>query len=183
MNIEIIENKYRKLIDKALAIMTELNDPVHGLEHMKGVVGNTILLLEKVSDADKEVCLLAAYWHDVGRVCGKPGHGLKSAQMLKEELKTLEYDAEFIEKCYKAIYKHDETDIPDTLEGIVIKDADKIDYLGVKRWKECINRNVRTPRIDQNPKSKLLLDCSKTIYDKKAKEWLSYLESVVMKRE
>ena len=47
MNIEIIENKYRKLIDKALAIMTELNDPVHGLEHMKGVVGNTILLLEK----------------------------------------------------------------------------------------------------------------------------------------
>ena len=84
MTIGEIENKYRKLIEKAITIMAELKDPIHGLEHVKGVVDNTVMLLEKIPNADKEVCLIAAYWHDVGRRHGKPGHGLKSAEMLKK---------------------------------------------------------------------------------------------------
>lgn len=47
MNLQEIENKYKELIDKALRYTEELNDPVHGVGHVKGVVKNTWLLLEK----------------------------------------------------------------------------------------------------------------------------------------
>ena len=90
---------------------------------------------------------------------------------------------EFIDKCYKAIYMHDDVDVPDTIEGILVKDADKLDYLGVRRWRECIEKKVRTPRIDPDLKSKLLLDCSKEIYDEKALTWLNYLKGVVMDKK
>ena len=181
MNIEQIEIKYKELIEKAIDIMIEINDPVHGLEHVKGVVDNTILLLEKVTNVDKEVCILSAYWHDVGRKYGKEGHEVKSAEMLKVELINRKYDNEFIEKCYNAICNHGEKDIPSTIEGIVIRDADKLDNLGIRRWRECILKNVRTPRIILNLKEKLLImEYSKEIYDKKAKEWLNYIKEITI---
>lgn len=181
MTIEEIEKKYSELINKALAITKELDEPVHGIGHIMGVVENTILLLEKEPAADKEVCILSAYWHDVGRKDGKKGHGLKSAEMLKEELINLNYDEAFINKCYQAIYKHDEKDIPDTIEGKIIKDADKLDNLGIKRWKECIDKDIRPPRIIPNLKENmLLLEYSKDLYNEKAKKWLNYLKSITI---
>lgn len=181
MTIEEIENKYNKLINRALTMIEELDEPVHGIGHIKGVVENTILLLAKEPIANKEVCILSAYWHDVGRKYGKKGHELKSAEMLREELTSLNFDEEFIDKCYKAIYKHGEKDIPDTIEGIIIRDADKLDNLGIKRWKECINKDIRPPRIIPNLRENmLLLDYSKNLYNDKAKEWLNYLKSITI---
>lgn len=182
MNINEIEGKYKGLINKALEIMEDLDDPVHGIEHMRGVVDNTITLLNNQNEADKEVCILSAYWHDVGRKYGKEGHELKSAEMLKQELMSLNYDNDFIEKCYKAIYKHGEKTIPDTLEGIIVRDADKLDDFGIKRWKECINRNVRTPRIILGLKDKLILDYSKRLYNEIVEEWLEFLREITISK-
>lgn len=182
MNINEIEGKYKGLINKALEIMEDLDDPVHGIEHMRGVVDNTITLLNNQNEADKEVCILSAYWHDVGRKYGKEGHELKSAEMLKQELMSLNYDNDFIEKCYKAIYKHGEKTIPDTLEGIIVRDADKLDDFGIKRWKECINRNVRTPRIILGLKDKLTLDYSKRLYNEIVEEWLEFLREITISK-
>ena len=181
MTIEEIKNKYNDLINKALSIIEENDEPVHGIGHINGVVNNTILLLEKYPEADKEVCLLSAYWHDVGRKYGKKGHELKSAEMLKEELINNGYEEDFADKCYKAIYKHGEHDIPETFEGILVRDADKLDDLGIERWKECIEKNQRLPRIILGLKENLLkLDYSKEIYDQRAEEWLNYLRSIVL---
>lgn len=182
MNINEIEGKYKGLINKALEIMEDLDDPVHGIEHMRGVVDNTITLLNNQNEADKEVCILSAYWHDVGRKYGKEDHELKSAEMLKQELMSLNYDNDFIEKCYKAIYKHGEKTIPDTLEGIIVRDADKLDDFGIKRWKECINRNVRTPRIILGLKDKLILDYSKRLYNEIVEEWLEFLREITISK-
>lgn len=79
----------------------------------------------------------------MGRKYGKAGHSLKSAEILKEELLKLNYDELFIEKCYKAIYKHNEKELPDTIEGIIIRDADKLDDLGIKD-----GRNVLKNKLD-----------------------------------
>ena len=181
MNIKEIELKYADLIKKAQDIMKDLDDPVHGIEHMRGVVENTIILLNKQNDADKEVCILSAYWHDVGRKFGKGNHEVKSAEMLGEELKRLNYDGDFIDKCYNAIYKHGEKTIPDTLEGIIVRDADKLDYFGIRRWNECIKRNVRLPRIFLGLKDKLLLlDYSKELYNTRVQEWLDFLREITL---
>lgn len=180
MSVEEIKNKYIDLINKALNIIKENDEPVHGIGHINGVVENTILLLERYPQADKEVCILSAYWHDVGRKYGKKGHELKSAEMLKDELINNGYDEEFVDKCFKAIYKHGEKDLPETLEGILVRDADKLDDLGIARWKECIERNKRPPRVIVGLRNELLqLDYSKELYDIKAQEWLEYLRSVV----
>ena len=182
MSVEEIKNKYIDLINKALNIIKENDDPVHGIGHINGVVENTILLLERYPQADKEVCILSAYWHDVGRKYGKKGHELKSAEMLKDELINNGYDEEFVDKCFKAIYKHGAKDLPETLEGILVRDADKLDDLGIARWKECIEKNQKPPRVIVDLRDKLLnLDYSKELYNIKAEEWLQYLRSVVLK--
>ena len=166
MSVEAIKNKYIDLINKALNIIKENDEPVHGIGHISGVVENTILLLEKYPEADKEVCIL------------------KSAEMWKEELINNGYDEEFADKCFKAIYKHGGKDLPETLEGILVRDADKLDDLGIARWKECIEKNKRPPRVIVGLRNELLqLDYSKELYDIKAEKWLEYIRSVVLGEE
>ena len=179
--IELIESKYKDLIDKAINIMIDINDPVHGLTHVENVVLNTIEILKEENDADKEVCILSSYWHDVGRMYGKEGHGINSAEMLKNELINNNYNKEFIEKCYKAIYKHDTKEIPETLEGIIVKDADKIDAVGVERWKACVENNQRLPRIIPNLRENMIIrDSSKKMYDKNARKLMEYLSDIIL---
>ena len=180
--IESIKEKYKYLIDKAVKIMKEINDAVHGLSHVESVVANTIELLKEENEADKEVCILSAYWHDVGRIYGKEGHGINSAEMLKKELINSNYEEQFIEKCYKAICKHDSKEIPETLEGIIIKDADKIDCVGVERWKTCVKNNQRLPRIVPGLRENvIILDSSKKMHDKNARELIEYLSNIILK--
>ncbi len=183
MNVEEIKNKYEDLINKAMKIIEEIDEPVHGIGHINGVVENTISLLQHYPLADKEVCILSAYWHDVGRKYGKKGHEIKSAEMLKNELINNGYDEEFADKCFKAIYRHGGKDLPETIEGIIVRDADKLDDLGIERWKECIEKDKRPPRIIPKMKEKILrLDYSKEIYKRKAEEWLKFLKSIVIRR-
>ena len=179
---KLIKEKYKDLIDKAINIMKEMNDAVHGLSHVENVVANTIEILKEENDADKEVCILSAYWHDVGRMYGKEGHGVNSAEMLKSELNKNNYNDEFIQKCYKAICKHDTKEIPETLEGIIVKDADKIDAVGVERWRACVESNQRLPRIIPNLRKNMIIrDSSKKMYDKNAEKLIEYLTKIIIK--
>lgn len=63
-----IEEKNKILLEKAIEIMKQVTDPKHSLSHVESVVNYTKEILEKVEQADKEVCIIAAYWHDVGRI-------------------------------------------------------------------------------------------------------------------
>lgn len=183
-NYEEIENKHNILIQKAINIMNLVEDPKHSLSHVLQVVQYTKEILDKV-EANDEVCIIAAYWHDVGRLKQDKGHALISAEMLKKEMKQLNYELDIIDECYKAIYKHGWREKPETLEGIIIRDADKIDFVGIARWDECIKTECKFNKIlDLLPTMReelLNLEESKKIYDKEIGKLVIFLHNQIFK--
>ena len=178
----LIEEKHKALIEKAIQQMKLIKDPAHSLSHALQVVEYVKEILEN-EKADDEVCIISAYWHDVGRLKQNEGHELISAELLKEEMQKLNYSEDMIEKCYKAIYKHSWNSNPDTIEGIVVRDADKIDFVGIKRWNECIENNKRCDSILKllpTTREKLVkLDTSKKIFDREIAKLVAFLHDKV----
>lgn len=138
---EEIYNKNKELIDIAIEKSKKLdNDPLHFIGHTYDVINYTKELLKKI-DANKEICIIAAYWHDVGRIVTDKGHEEESGKILKEEMKKLGYDEDIIEQCYLAVVNHKRGCIPPTIEGKIVRDADKIAYIGKKRWERCLEQD------------------------------------------
>ena len=178
--MEDIELKYGKLINKAKEYMTSINDYEHDINHMYDDVKYTYDLLNMVKiEVNKEVCILSAYWHDVGRIKCQEGHEKLSAEMLKEELEKEGYDSDFIKSCYAAIENHKWNMTPKTNEGLLLRDADKLAWLGKGRWKSCLeNRQDLDSIIGLLPKLKsdiLYFDESKQIYDREIVNLTSFL--------
>ena len=145
---DTIEEKNNVLISKAKSYMSSIEDKMHDISHMEDVVLYTKKLLEVLDlDVDKEVCIISAYFHDVGRIKLNDGHEKLSADMLKEEMEKLGYDESFIDKCYQAVVYHKWNMEPKTLEGKIVKDADKIGFIGLNRWKSCIESNTSLDNI------------------------------------
>lgn len=182
---QIIEEKHEKLISIAKNYMSKVDDPKHSTDHMESVVKYVKEILEFEEEADKEVCIVSAYWHDVGRVYTEKGHAKLSAKMIQEEMQMQNYDEEFIEKCVKAISNHGWAENPETLEGIIIRDADKIDFVGISRWKNCIENDCKFRKIlDLLPtlrKDILKLNCSREIYDREVGRLIRYLHNIIFK--
>ena len=166
-----IEIKYKYLIKKAIDILNNINDYEHNLSHTLDVVEYTKELIDNLKvNIDVDVCIISAYWHDVGRSKLDKGHEELSAEMLKQEMLDGNYDLELIDKCYQAIVNHKWNMIPKSNEGLVIKDADKLAFLGKRRWRECLKHNFRLDGIiNLLPKLKneiLYFDESRKIYDR-----------------
>ena len=102
-------------------------------------------------------------------------------------MRKLGYEEELIQKCYLAIYKHGWREEPETLEGIIIRDADKIDFVGIGRWEECIQENCKFSKILEllptMRKNLLKLDCSKEIFDREIANLVVYLHNQVFKAD
>lgn len=168
--IELIEEKHKELIEIAKKYMQRIQDPEHDMGHIEDVILYTKKLLDTLKEElDKEVCIISAYWHDVGRVRRKEGHEKLSADMLKETMKELGYEESLIQKCYLAIKNHKWNMVPNTKEGLVIKDADKLAWLGMNRWKSCLEHHVALQEIiEQLPRLRneiLYFEESRKIYD------------------
>lgn len=151
--------------------MATIDDYEHNLKHMEDVVAYTKELLEKTNlNVNYEVCIISAYWHDVGRIYVGDGHERVSAEIVKNKMLELKYDEQIINDCYKAIENHTWNMFPKTLERILVKDADNLAWLGKGRWKDCIDNNQRLDKlIELLPKLKneiLSLEESKKIYDR-----------------
>ena len=169
--INDIELKHSELINIAKEYMSTITDYEHDINHMNDVVSYTYELLENVKiDVDKEVCIIGAYWHDVGRTKCADGHEKISADMLKVEMKKQGYQLDFIDKCCIAIENHKWNMIPENNEGWLIKDADKLAWLGKNRWKVCLNNKQQLDSIiNLLPKLRseiLHFEESKNIYDR-----------------
>lgn len=186
MDFEEIEIKHKDIINKAKLIMNKVDDPEHNLAHVLDVVNYIKQLTNKLEEQnmhefDKEVCIVSSYWHDVGRSIKDEGHEELSAKMLKDEMIIQGYDDCFIEKCYKAIEKHKWNMHPETIEGLILKDADKLAFLGKNRWKECLDLKKDLDSIIRLlPKLKreiLFFNESKEIYDKEIIELINLLYS------
>ena len=166
-----IENKYHELIQKAKEYMKNITDYEHDISHMYDVVNYTKELLNSIElDVDKDVCVISAYWHDVGRIKINEGHEKLSAQMLKEEMINRRYDNKFISKCCLAIENHKWNMQPTTTEGLIVKDADKLAWIGIGRWNSCLKNGQHLNYIIKAlPKLKneiLYFNESKNIYDR-----------------
>ena len=186
MSYEEIEKKHIKLISKAKEYMSSIEDKEHDITHMNDVVNYTKILLDKIVDVDKEVCIISSYYHDVGRINGSLGHEKLSAEILKNDMIKLEYDDKFIDLCYKAIENHAWNMNPQTKEGLLIKDADKLAWLGLGRWKNCIDNNQNLDSIISllpNLSNILNFKESKLIYNDEIVKLVKYLYEVIYKND
>ena len=166
-----IEKKHNILIEIAEEYMKNIKDYEHNINHMNDVVSYTKELLNSLNrDIDIDVCIISAYWHDVGRIKINEGHEKLSAEMLKEEMEKLRYDDRVIDKCYKAIENHKWNMHPKTIEGLLLKDADKLAWIGLGRWKDCLNNHQNLDSIIKllpNLRNEILyFEESKKIFDR-----------------
>lgn len=185
MKCEKIIKKHKSLIDKAIEYMNKVQDKEHNYEHVKDVIYFSLTLLEKLKDKfdiNIDAVIIACFWHDVGRIKCDIGHENLSSIMLKKEMVKENYDAIFIDNCIEAIRYHKWNMNPKTIEGKIIKDADKLAWLGVNRWKECIKYDQNLDSIvDLLPKLRneiLYFDESKKIYDEEIVKLVKLLYSL-----
>lgn len=188
MEFSKIEEKYKDLIDIAKQYMSSINDCEHDINHMYDVVEYVKLILENLDDSiDEEACIIGAYWHDVARINGKEGHEKASAEMLKNEMIKKHYEKDFIDKCVSAIEFHKWNMAPKTIEGLVLQDADKIAWIGTRRWKACLDNNQRLDSIMRllgNLRNEILhFDCSKRLYDQEIIKLVNMLYQKIYKVE
>ena len=172
IDFDLIEQKYSKIINKAKQYMLEIEDPEHSLEHALDVVEFCKMLLSKINtkDIDIDCVVLSCYWHDVGRIKVQDGHELLSAQMLYKELVDNKYTQDFADKCFECVQHHKYDMNPKTTEGLLLKDCDKLAFLGKGRWQECLDKHydiqeivMLLPRLRDEL---LYFEESKNIYDK-----------------
>lgn len=193
-----IEEFHKELIDIAKDYMLKMDDFEHNMNHVEDVLYYTKELVNLINeDIDKDVCIISAYWHDVGRIKSSDGHEFLSAEMLKEEMIKLNYNEAMIDKCYCAIKNHKWDMLPETIEGLVLKDADKLAWLGIGRWRSCLENGKRLDEIIKLlPRLRneiLFFEESRKIYDKETiklielihNEWYDFYEEkdILKKKE
>jgi uncharacterized protein len=103
--------------------------------HDFGHVERTVRLakiLAKKEGADMDVCVVAAWLHDVGKAKNEEVHGDIGSRMAKPFLERLGFESEFIEKVCHAIECHDSASVQNarTIEAKVVFDADKLQAIG-----------------------------------------------------
>ena len=180
-DFEQIKQKHSKIIRKAIDYMDSMQDPEHDINHTNDVVELACKIIERLpdEDIDYDCVIICAYWHDVARVYDSEGHELKSAQMLKEELLATGYPQDFAEKCFVAIVNHKWDMMPQNIEGKIVKDADKVAFLGLGRWKSCLENNFRLDDIlEFLPRLRdeiLIFDVSRKLYDEQIASLVKFL--------
>lgn len=180
INYDEIESKYKDLIDVSKEYMININDFEHDINHINDVLFYIKKLINKLDiDINYDVCIISAYWHDVGRIRGGVNHERLSAEMLKEIMEKNNYDKELIDACYKAIVNHKWSMKPETVEGLIIRDADKLAWLGIGRWNSCLKNEQRFDSLmELLPRLRnefLYFEEAKFIYDEEIVKLIKFL--------
>jgi hypothetical protein len=85
--------------------------------------------------ANSAIIEIGAWWHDVGRLEGPADHEARSADMLARELERAGADESVVQEFAEAVAFHKWSMRPSSLEGKVIRDADKLDAVAPERWR------------------------------------------------
>jgi len=106
----------------------------HGLDHVMRVV-HLCEWIGKEENADMEILLPAALFHDVARQKERENgipHEEAGALMAERYLRSIQYDEERILKITQAIrtHRYRSTAKPKTREAQILSDADKLDAMG-----------------------------------------------------
>lgn len=188
IDIEEIEKKHKIIINKGIKLNKQIKNGGHGYKRTLDIIDNMQDIIEGLpedTNINIEACIIAGYWLDVGRDMSKEHPEKYSADMLCEALAKENYDKKFIKTCYEAIIHHRWNTIPNTLEGHLVKDADKISFIGVERWKECIEKKQRidlTMKLLAALRNEMLyFNVSKAIYDEKIVDLVQFLYEYIFK--
>lgn len=128
------------MIEEVRKIVSEkLGCSAHDLEHTFRVYNNCLRISENMKNVDLEVLKYASLLHDIARIeedndnTGKTDHALLGAEQAREILKKLGKNKDFIDKVSSAIRTHRYRNglIPETIEGKILYDADKLDVIGM----------------------------------------------------
>lgn len=98
----------------------------HNFNHTLGVVDavNTLSDSENLNPSDKEIILIAAWFHDTGYINGCANHEDLSSAIAADFLKEKEKSDDYIKKVSSLIKATRKDSVPQTLFEKIIKDAD-----------------------------------------------------------
>lgn len=128
---------YADSIAKAKSYYKNQQDVLHDLSHSERVAENARDLGASLGYKNLDFLELCAYWHDVARTLGKEPHEEAGAIMAKDDLLARGAGNRLANLAYEAIRFHKSTASPVTIEGKMIRDADKLDIFSVVRWQKC----------------------------------------------
>ena len=114
-------------------------DEAHGLDHHQRVWNNIkwIIKQEKLL-VDREALEIAAWWHDVDK-------GTNNSRKLITALRHHHVPRARIETILTIIYQHSFEDTQTTIEGKILFDADKLEYVSLDRWKKFLTMLQKNP--------------------------------------
>lgn len=175
-------DKKQKAIRKAQSYSNKLRGSSHDQRHIESMLAFAEEIAKNMPEVDFDILEIACRWHDVGRVYTDRGHEKKSAEMAFRELKEMGFSQEFAQKVYHAIISHSVNLVPSTMEGRILKDADKLDYLPAWRWRVMIknkeekNMEAMMRDIVEMRDQQLYFHESKIIFDKLYKDLKVFLK-------
>ncbi len=178
-----MDEKFKESIEEAKNYISKIDDVAHGIYHIKQVVDNSLLISMQFPEVDPKLIEVAAWWHDVGRLYND-AHEEISAKMAYESLLKLDVPNEICQKVHDAIIFHKYSMNPKTIEGEIIRDADKLEFIGIPKWKICIEKKEYywledIARLLPKLRDEFLhLEVSKKIYDKQIVEFIDFIKTV-----
>ncbi len=132
-----IVTEAEKFVIQLLNETLDVSFVYHNLAHTQRVVEKTIELVDlcEVTDNEKEIVLLAAWFHDTGYTKGIENHEEESAVIAKDFLSSKNCSHESIAKVSSVILATKITSKPKSLLERIIKDADCA-HIGSKNYPE-----------------------------------------------
>lgn len=111
----------------------------HNINHTFNVVTavNKLCTKENVGDAEKEMLLVAAWFHDTGYINGVEDHEKESVKIATKFLKEKEQSDAFIAEVSKLILATAKVYVPKTHLEKIIKDADYIHITSLEYESTC----------------------------------------------
>lgn len=130
---------YVDSINRAKRLYENFDDIVHDIHHSERVAKYAHKVAESIDFEDDGILELCAFWHDTARTKGIEPHEEAGAQMARDDLLAHRASEDEASKIYEGIRFHKSTASPVTIEGKIIRDADKLDIFTLERW-QAVNR-------------------------------------------
>jgi HD superfamily phosphodiesterase len=179
---------FDKLSTQGKGAASQVSDPAHSDRHMKNVLRNAMEIEKEIAQANPNlnasapIAETAAIWHDIGRLEDPKEHESLSALMAHNEALRMGFSLETATRMFNAIVHHKWSDQPKTLEGHIVRDADKLDFLDSERWR----KRIEGKKYDElryvtdillNLRDNLKLEASRKIFDKRLPVFLDFIET------
>jgi hypothetical protein len=159
--VPTLSPQIKLMLDQAVEFMKNTQDVSHGMDHVNNLLRNANRFFTATGDTfaiDKEILLLALYWHDVWKSQNKPApgnylfqqlyEGWGSMFMFKKYAKVAGLPPGIIRAVSYAIRKHSAVQLrhSKTLEAQLLWDIDMLDLWNVQRV-QSVFKNLKWTNI------------------------------------